>query len=460
MKFRLVENFDGYKKGDKVELPNGQTGTVEDDYNLHDDRIKVSIDGVNEIKFPLVDTVKPIHNESLKETLDMSLEELQITADRYLDVEIDSLMRLILRKTDNMTSGQLSRLVKICRKFYATLEEFAYNNIAESFSRDFESRDLQDTGELISALKELIKQYGHMELEKEVYLETVENDHGRQLKIGFNVDESLTKDTKSPVDLPGTINERLQTGSSVQDINDLAARIEKILRINYPTVLVKSDDQENGRIAVMHDNINKQASVKSWCDTISRSTYVKPKSYRIVNSHNNNGTYAIVFTGISCVDQIRIKHDDVPQRSSNHNVSSAATKYGTLMMEASLNDSDNKRAHNLDEDVFQDLTKKINEMNENARKYIYDRLTDFYMPNEPEKDRKKITERIFEKLKYFYREMFDFIPYWGGGEEAADNMWDEGVDERITELIGYENFPEEIIKDIVTDSGYIIPDNN
>jgi hypothetical protein len=82
------------------------------------------------------------------------------------------------------------------------------------------------------------------------------------------------------------------------------------------------------------------------------------------------------------------------------------------------------------------------------------------MPDEPEEDRKKVTEKIFKQLKYLYREMFDFIPYWGGGEDAADTMWDEGIDERITELIGYENFPEGIIGDIVTDSGYIIPDND
>ena len=57
--------------------------------------------------------------------------------------------------------------------------------MTENFSKEFESRELLDTGELISALKALVKEYGHMELEKEVYLETVENEHGRQLKIGY-----------------------------------------------------------------------------------------------------------------------------------------------------------------------------------------------------------------------------------------------------------------------------------
>lgn len=56
----------------------------------------------------------------------------------------------------------------------------------ENFSKEFESRELLDTGELMSALRALVKEYGHMELEKEIYLETVENEHGRQLKIGHN----------------------------------------------------------------------------------------------------------------------------------------------------------------------------------------------------------------------------------------------------------------------------------
>lgn len=111
-------------------------------------------------------------------------------------------------------------------------------------------------------------------------------------------------------------------------------------------------------------------------------------------------------------------------------------------------------------DVSKMLSDKIAEIDKNARKYIFDRLTDFYMSDEPEDDRKQVAEKIFKKLKYLHREMFDFIPYWGGGENAADKMWDEGVDERITDLIEYENFPEDIINDVVTESGYIIPDND
>ena len=114
----------------------------------------------------------------------------------------------------------------------------------------------------------------------------------------------------------------------------------------------------------------------------------------------------------------------------------------------------------LKEDIFQDLTKKINEMDKNAREYIYDRLNDYYMPYEPDEDKKKVTEIIFNKLKTSYREMFDFIPYWGREEEGADELWDQGVDENIIDLIAYENFPEPIISNIVSDQGYMNPDND
>ena len=63
MKFKkLNENFGGYKQGDKVELPNGQTGTVVSDYQAGDDRVAVQIDGMDEIKHPLVDTLREIHS--------------------------------------------------------------------------------------------------------------------------------------------------------------------------------------------------------------------------------------------------------------------------------------------------------------------------------------------------------------------------------------------------------------
>ena len=270
MKFRLVESFDGYKKGDKVELSNGQTGTVVYD-QTDDERITVSIDGMDETKYPLVDTVRPIY-EDVNNTV-----KIPAPYDKYFEViesepyyyakecsydiarEIAQLAKRALKlpahevemlehDINNLRSNEWveqftqlsdkSRAKELFFKYavepegyvpgdkvsgatilaevapkdaYVEIFNSIYNliddpqfpvveivhdrlypvelksnpRLGESFSKEFESRELLDTGELISALKALVKEYGHMELEKEVYLETVENDHGRQLKIGY-----------------------------------------------------------------------------------------------------------------------------------------------------------------------------------------------------------------------------------------------------------------------------------
>ncbi len=63
MKFKkLTESFtDGYKAGDRVELSNGQTAVVARDYVLTDEYLVVDIEGTDERKYPLVDTVRPIY---------------------------------------------------------------------------------------------------------------------------------------------------------------------------------------------------------------------------------------------------------------------------------------------------------------------------------------------------------------------------------------------------------------
>lgn len=130
------------------------------------------------------------------EALDMSVEELQRTADRYLDVEIDELMRTILEKTSSMNREQLSRLVRWCRNFYALLEEFASDTMTESYMDTHEGVAHVDTLDLMAALKSVVREYGHMELATPVYCELMDDDHGRRLELNKVTDEQLTEDSK------------------------------------------------------------------------------------------------------------------------------------------------------------------------------------------------------------------------------------------------------------------------
>ena len=128
------------------------------------------------------------------EALDMSLEELQRTADRYLDVEIDELMRTILEKTSNMSREQLSRLVRWCRNFYALLEEFASDDMTEGYMDTHEGVAHVDTLDLMAALKSVVREYGHMELATPVYCELMDDEHSRRLALNSTIDEGLVPD--------------------------------------------------------------------------------------------------------------------------------------------------------------------------------------------------------------------------------------------------------------------------
>ena len=345
--------------------------------------------------YPNVQYVK----ESLKETLDMSLEELQRTADRYLDTEIDELMRTILNNTSNMTREQLSRLVRLCRNFYALLEEFASNTIAESLTEAVKT----------PVVPEPYNKYLEVVPEEELDIEW----HAKE--CSYDVAKEIAECAKRSLKLPAHEVEMLE-----HDINNLRSNEWVEQFSNLPT---KSKARELFfKYAVERDEYGAG-------DKVSGATILGTLGPKTGYEDIFDSWYFLVDDPDFPV--VEIVHDRL---------------YPVELPE-------------LKEDVFQDLAKKISEIDENARNYIYDRLTDYYMPDEPEEDRKKVTEIIFKKLKTSYREMFDFVPYWGGGEEVADNMWDEGVDERITELIGYENFPEEVINDVVLDCGYIIPDN-
>lgn len=97
-----------------------------------------------------------INTTKLKETLDMNLTELQQAADRYLDVEINELMKAVLEKTSDMTREQLSRLVVLCRNFHALLEDYASTTITESDDAEYDdefSSDFYESLEECSNIK-------------------------------------------------------------------------------------------------------------------------------------------------------------------------------------------------------------------------------------------------------------------------------------------------------------------
>ena len=297
----------------------------------------------------------------------------------------------------------------------------------------------------------------------------------------------IVHDRLYPVDVPENLQEKLETNSKIETINDLASRVEQILKINYPTVLVVSDDQENGRIAVMHDDINKQESICSWCDAVFKRNNIKPKSSRIVNSRVNNGTYAIVFAGLNLAKIIRIHDDSQHSNSFNSNVSS--TKYDAVMMEAFSDNFESRELYDtgelmlalrnlvkeyghmelekeiyletvendhgrqlkigyqqVNEDIDPELNKKIANIRQQAVEYVLDRLSDFYMPEHEQDERVKHANNIVDMIVRIYPEMTDYVQYWGASEKEIDKLWNEGVREDITDELR-DNFPESVISD-------------
>lgn len=148
------------------------------------------------------------------EALDMSLEELQRTADRYLDVEIDELMRTILEKTGSMNHEQLSRLVRWCRNFYALLEEFVSNDLTEGYMDAHDGMNHVDTLDMMAALKAVVKEYGHMELVTPIRCEMRDDDHGRRLALVPTTNEGLIPDKIVPDKIGGDINLNLDGSHS------------------------------------------------------------------------------------------------------------------------------------------------------------------------------------------------------------------------------------------------------
>lgn len=105
------------------------------------------------------------------EALDMSQDELRITAERYLDFEIGELMTELLEKTSTMSREQLSRLVRLCRNFYALLEEFASDNLTEGNLGGIEKEKKESLNEavnksgVLSVCAGLSKAYGGLMLD-------------------------------------------------------------------------------------------------------------------------------------------------------------------------------------------------------------------------------------------------------------------------------------------------------
>lgn len=406
--------------------------------------------------------------------------------------------------------------------------------IAESFSNNFESRDLQDTGELISALKELIKEYGHMELEKEIYLETVENDHGRQLKIGFNVAESLTEasadkyvivhnDCEFYIHEQGKIKftDELSKATVTTNLEGLT-KICDWLSDNYHNFSNGKNTFKVEKISnLKNESLTEAAKTPVVPEPYNKYLEIVPESELDIDWHAKECSYDIAREIAQLAKralklpahEVEMLEHDINNLRSNEWVEqftqlsdkskakelffkyaverdeygagdkvSGATILGTLGPKNGYEDIFDSwyflvddpdfpvveivhdrlypvELPELKEGVFQDSTKKMSEIDKNAREYIFDRLTDYYMHDESKAERRRVTEIIFNKLKASHSEMFDFIQYWGGGEDAADEMEVLGAPEDCRFIIENENFPEPIIYEVITDCGFIIPDD-
>lgn len=78
----LKESTDGYKKGDRVELSNGQTGIVAADYVVGEDRVAVDIEDMDERKYPLVDTLRSVADEAIAKPHDSSNDYTEADVER------------------------------------------------------------------------------------------------------------------------------------------------------------------------------------------------------------------------------------------------------------------------------------------------------------------------------------------------------------------------------------------
>lgn len=79
---------ESWKKGDRAELPNGQTGTVGKDFDWkNEERVQVVIDGTDEIKYVLSDVLKELSESTSESTVTRYVVEFYTDDDETRDYE-------------------------------------------------------------------------------------------------------------------------------------------------------------------------------------------------------------------------------------------------------------------------------------------------------------------------------------------------------------------------------------
>ena len=185
---------------------------------------------------------------------------------------------------------------------------------------DIDSIDEQITRydlDIIDYLEYYQKKYAEDDINPKEYLKMLKQIYdildNNNTHLPYTVDntkyESLLEDFKST--------------SNNKALNYIGRYISAILKFKFPSASVLCDDNENGRVVVMHDDKSKIKALKDTCRELLMRQNCAEQNLRVVDASNGNGTYALVYAGISDANVERIRIDSKPQTTINNNRANA-----------------------------------------------------------------------------------------------------------------------------------------
>ena len=180
---------ESYKKGDRVELDNGATGTVHKDFDWkNEDQVAVRLDDTNEIKYVLSDTLHELR-ESLLQDIKRDRNNIKSTWGN----EVDKALTDYIHETDN-DLGKVMYSEKEWKKFekwakkkgvkFNKKDDSFENQLGESYMRlneNFTDKDMSVLqAKIMDAVSDfVIDEYGDEEWMEYVVVEVVPTEDGR-----------------------------------------------------------------------------------------------------------------------------------------------------------------------------------------------------------------------------------------------------------------------------------------